>query len=77
MANKIPMGSRLQPYRNGNLKDNGLILMSSTTGGRDKLSDSEKIDLYKKALLTHNRIVTMEDLRISHPGRIGFGCPVG
>ena len=71
IANRIPMGSRLQPYRSSNLKENALILMTSTTGGLDKLTDAEKIDQYKKLLLTHNRIVTIEDLKIFTHAELG------
>jgi hypothetical protein len=62
-ANKIPMGSRLQPYRNSHVKTNSLFFITPTYGGRDKLNDAEKIDSYRTLLLTHNRIVTLEDLK--------------
>jgi hypothetical protein len=71
IANKIPLGTRLQPYRNSNIRDNSLFMIYSTAGGRDKLTDAEKIDHYKKALLTHNRIVTMEDLKIFTLAELG------
>ena len=62
-ANKIPMGSRLLPYKSSHVATNSIFLITPTFGGKDKFNDSEKIDQYKKSLLTHDRIVTMEDLR--------------
>ncbi len=63
LANKIATGSKLASYRNSNVKSNSLFFITSTFGGRDKFNDAEKIDQYKKSLLTHDRIVTMEDLK--------------
>ena len=71
IANKISAGSRLQSYRNNYVKDNFTFLMTSTSGGRDKFDDAEKIDQYKKSLLSHNRIVTMEDLKIATNAELG------
>ncbi len=62
-ANKIPIGSRLLPYRNSHVKTNSLFFIVPTQGGRDKFTDAEKIEQYKKLLLTHQRIVTREDLQ--------------
>ncbi|HVM86777.1 MAG TPA: hypothetical protein VMT76_01225 [Puia sp.] len=63
ISNKIPVGSKLAPYRNSNVKSNSIFLISSTYGGKNKFSDSEKIDHYKTSLLTHDRIVTLQDLK--------------
>ncbi len=63
-ANRIPVGAKLSPYRNSNTKSNSVFFITSTYGGKNKYSDSEKIDRYKTALLTHNRIVTLQDLQM-------------
>jgi hypothetical protein len=63
VGNKIPVGSKLAPYRNSNVKSNSVFFITSTYGGRNKFSDSEKIDQYKRSLLTHDRIVTLQDLK--------------
>jgi hypothetical protein len=63
-ANKIPIGSRLVPYKSSNVVTNSLFFITSTYGGKDKFNDAEKIDQYKKSLLSHNRIVTTEDLKV-------------
>ena len=62
-ANKIPMGSKLSPYQNSNVKTENLYMMTTSFGGRDNMSDADKLVQYKKALFTRNRIVTPEDLR--------------
>jgi len=64
LANKIPIGSRLVSYKSSNISTNSIFFITSSYGGRDKFNDAEKIDQYKKSLLTHNRIVTLEDLKV-------------
>jgi hypothetical protein len=62
-ANKIPVGSKLSTYRSSNARPNSICFVTSTFGGRDKLNDAEKIAEYKRSLLTHNRFVTLQDLK--------------
>ncbi|AUD07153.1 type VI secretion system baseplate subunit TssF [Spirosoma pollinicola] len=62
-ANRLPTGSRLTPYSDNSLRKDAGFLMTTTNGGRERLKESEKITQYKRALLTRNRIVTLEDVR--------------
>lgn len=64
IGNKIPMGAKLSPYRSSNIKSNSLFFITSAYGGKNRYSDPEKINHYKTALLTHNRIVTLQDLQM-------------
>lgn len=64
LANRIALGSKLIPYKSSNVIPNAIFFITSTYGGRDKFNDAEKIDQYKKSLLSHNRIVTLEDLKL-------------
>jgi hypothetical protein len=64
LANRIPLGSKLISYKSSNTISNALFFITSTYGGRDKFNDAEKIDQYKKSLFSHNRVVTMEDLKL-------------
>jgi len=64
LANKIPLGSKLIPYKSSNVSSNTVFFISSTHGGRNTFNDAEKIDQYKRSLLSHNRIVTLEDLKL-------------
>lgn len=70
-ANRIPMGSRLIPYADNNLRKEAGFLLTATTGGRERLKESEKIIQYKRALLTRNRIVTLEDVRAVCQAELG------
>ncbi|GAB2556391.1 type VI secretion system baseplate subunit TssF [Spirosoma areae] len=63
VANRLPVGSRLNPYSDTLLRKESGFLMTSTSGGRERPKDSEKITQYKRALLTRNRVVTVEDVR--------------
>ncbi|GAB3947580.1 type VI secretion system baseplate subunit TssF [Spirosoma harenae] len=70
-ANRLPMGSRLTPYSDSSLRKDGSFLMTTTTGGKERPKESEKITQYKRALLTHNRIVTIEDVRAACQAELG------
>lgn len=62
-ANNIRMGTRLLEYGNINTRPNSITLLSNTQGGKDRLNIDEKINLYRSHLLSHNRIVTPEDIK--------------
>ncbi|MDJ1502994.1 hypothetical protein [Xanthocytophaga agilis] len=64
-ANRIPVGSKLSAYADANVQKDRIYLLTTTQGGRDRLKASEKINHYRKALLSRNRIVTLEDVRAS------------
>ena len=71
-ANKIPLGSRLTPYQNGAVRSGSIFMIQSTFGGRARLTDKEKIDQYKRMLLTHQRVVTLEDVRAFVTAELGL-----
>ncbi len=62
-ANRISIGTRLISYRNSSVQTNSILFLTATQGGRNKYSDAEKIEQYKKSVLTHHRIITTEDLK--------------
>jgi hypothetical protein len=62
-ANNIKMGSRLQEYGSAYTRSGSVTLLTNTQGGKDRLSIDEKVNLYRYHLLTHNRIVTPEDIK--------------
>lgn len=62
-ANNIRMGTRLLEYGSINTRPNSITLLSNTQGGKDRLNIDEKINLYRSHLLSHNRIVTPEDIK--------------
>ena len=62
IGNQLKSGTRLQNYSGGETRSDSLMLLVSTSGGREALNEGEKIIAYRKALLTHDRIVTVEDI---------------
>ena len=62
-GNQVKSGTRLMNYTSGETKSETLILLTSSYGGRESLNENEKISAYKKSLLSHDRIVTEEDIR--------------
>ncbi|QDK80695.1 hypothetical protein EXU85_19615 [Spirosoma sp. KCTC 42546] len=70
-ANRVPVGSRLSPYADSSVRKDSGFLMTTTIGGRERLKESEKITQYKRALLTRNRIVTLEDVRVVCQAELG------
>jgi hypothetical protein len=70
-GNQIKSGTRLLNYSGGETKSDSLVLLTSSYGGRGPLDENEKITAYKKALLTHDRIVTEEDIRTTCVHELG------
>jgi Type VI secretion system, TssF len=63
-ANLILAGSKLKAYSGSDLNNNELFLLTRPFGGRPRLNGSEYVAQLKKNLLTHNRLVTLEDIRV-------------
>jgi hypothetical protein len=63
MANRLPVGTRLAVYSGAILDKNEGVLLTSTTGGKERPGDIDKVHAYKRALLTRNRVVTNEDVK--------------
>jgi hypothetical protein len=63
-ANDIKAGTKLQAYKTDGAYHNSCTLITATVGGRDKLSASENVTAYKSALLSRDRIISMEDIKI-------------
>ncbi|QXV65594.1 type VI secretion system baseplate subunit TssF [Mucilaginibacter sp. 21P] len=61
-ANNIRRGSKVQQFEMLKLKDESLRLITTTTGGRNSLGATERIQAYKYGLTTKDRIVTQADL---------------
>lgn len=63
IANQIKSGSKLLAYSGAETRSDSLMLMTTTSGGKDSLNENERITAYKKALLTHDRVITEQDIR--------------
>ncbi|MCX6188261.1 MAG: type VI secretion system baseplate subunit TssF [Bacteroidetes bacterium] len=62
-ANNIRPGSKIDTYKGIPMVNDSVQLLTHTTGGRNKLSQNEELNVYRDALLTRGRIVTNEDIR--------------
>lgn len=63
-ANDIKAGTPLMPYRSGALDHNRIVLLTATRGGRDRLMTADAITAYKSAVLSRDRVMSMEDVRL-------------
>ncbi len=62
-ANGINAGTPLNLYMGSELRNGSIELLTSTTGGKKALEPSRHIDAYKYAMLSHNKIITAEDIK--------------
>lgn len=63
LGNNLRSGTKLQQSSGISVRPDSLMLLTSTIGGKDKLKSEEKLNAFKYGLLTHDRIVTVEDIR--------------
>ena len=63
-ANKINTFSRLALHKGSDFEKDNIILLSTTQGGKDELSNSEKIYAYRENLVSNQRVVTRQDIII-------------
>jgi hypothetical protein len=62
-GNNIKAGNTLRLYKGSSVEDNQAILVTTTRGGRNKLSTTETVLAYKTALLSKDRLVSQEDIK--------------
>ncbi len=63
-GNDIKAGTTLQAYDTHGLYYSYCTLITTTIGGRNRLSASESITAYKSALLSRDRLISLEDIKI-------------
>lgn len=63
-ANNIKYGSALKNYKTVGLKQKKTSILTSTHGGRNALNMEERLQAYRRTLLSRNKIVTKEDVRL-------------
>jgi hypothetical protein len=63
-GNDIKAGTPLQSYKTNSLYNTNCTLITTTIGGRNRLSASESITAYKSALLSRDRLISLEDIKI-------------
>ncbi len=70
-ANKIPKGTVLDIYTEADVKRDSLRLMSTSTSGRNALSDTDRLYAYQSTLLSHSRMLTMQDVKAFCKAELG------
>jgi len=63
-ANKINTFSRLISHKGADFERDNIMFLSTTQGGKDELSNSEKIYAYRENLVSNQRVVTRQDIII-------------
>ena len=63
-ANKINMFSKFRPVKGADFVNDSIVLLSTTKGGKNELTNSEKIYAYRENLISKNRVVTRQDIVI-------------
>jgi hypothetical protein len=63
MANNLRAGTRMQLNKGIKVKQDSLMLMTTTTGGRGRLRPEERLNAFRYGIMTRNRIITAEDIR--------------
>jgi hypothetical protein len=63
MANNIRSGTRMQEYSGVKTRSESLFLLTTTSGGKNRLKPEERVNAFRYGLVTRNRIITKEDIR--------------
>ena len=70
-ANKINTFSKLTVHKGSEFEKDGIMFLSTTQGGKDELTNSQKIYAYRENLISNQRVVTRQDLIILSKNHFG------
>ena len=62
-ANNLRAGTRMQLVKGVKVQQDSVMLMTTTTGGRNRLRPEERLNAFRYGIMTRNRIITKEDIR--------------
>ena len=62
-GNSIKTGTRMQQVSGVKVKADSIILLTTTTGGKNQLRPQERLAAFRYGIMTRNRIITKEDIR--------------
>lgn len=62
-ANNLRAGALLQQVKGAKVKQDSVMLMTTTSGGKNRLRPEEKLNAFRYGIMTRNRIITKEDIR--------------
>jgi hypothetical protein len=63
-ANKINTFSKFTLQKGADFENNSILLLSSTKGGKNELTNSDKIYAYRENLISNQKVVTRQDIII-------------
>lgn len=63
IANNIKANSPIFVYKGADINPKNCFLVTTSLGGKDKLSTQEKIYKYRRAVLSQDRVVTIQDVK--------------
>lgn len=63
-GNKIKFGSKLQSYKSKDIDSDGIYLMTTTVGGNDKPNAMDRVNIYRRALLSKGKLITETDYKM-------------
>lgn len=63
-GNKIKSGSKLQSYKSKDIDSDSVYLMTSTIGGTDKPNAMDRVNIYRRALLSKGKLITEADYKM-------------
>ncbi|HEX8268444.1 MAG TPA: hypothetical protein VF581_01015 [Flavobacterium sp.] len=63
-ANNINTFSKLSVHKGSDFEKDSILFLSTTQGGRDELTNSQKIYAYRENLVSNQRVVTRQDIII-------------
>ncbi len=70
-ANKINSGTKVSVYNSSDIREENTFFITSTFGGKEKISTNQKINVFKKTLLTRGRVVTHDDIKTTCFAELG------
>ncbi len=70
-ANKINSGTKVSVYNSSDIREDNTFLITGTFGGKEKISTNQKINVFKKTLLTRGRVVTHDDIKTTCFAELG------
>jgi len=63
VANNIKSGADIEVYKAIGIKQKGSYLLTTTFDGKNNLSMEERLNSYRRSLLSRDRVVTKEDIK--------------
>ncbi|HTB99928.1 MAG TPA: hypothetical protein VK705_04550 [Ferruginibacter sp.] len=63
LGNGLRTGTTLSIKNSTEIVSNTIVLLTDTTGGREKLQAGERLNAYRYAMSSHERLITNEDIR--------------